>query len=173
MLRRVFVLYHCTLVGAHEAQTHRTSVTYSCLYSIVQSVYRWATGWTAGVRFPVGTRNVTPFHNDGTCSVVHPDSYPTAAGDSFLQRVKRPERKAGHSPPCSAGVENGAVCPLLHVFFFFTTRLLFLGMWLGHRKAGNWETLMRFYQTTRHLKKAVFVVTVVRTSSLALLDLPQ
>jgi hypothetical protein len=37
---------------------------------------RWATGWTTGVRFPVGAENFSIHHRVQTGSGAHPASYP-------------------------------------------------------------------------------------------------
>jgi hypothetical protein len=72
---------------------------------MADSVYRRATGWTAGVRFQRGARDfslliiVQP--GSGAC----PASCPMRKSGSF-PGVKRPEQQADHSPPTSAEVEN-------------------------------------------------------------------
>jgi hypothetical protein len=38
---------------------------------IPQSVWRWATGWTAGLQFPAGARNLSRLHNVQTSSGAH------------------------------------------------------------------------------------------------------
>jgi hypothetical protein len=46
------------------------------------------------------------FHSVHTDSEAHPSSYPMGTEGSF-QGVKRPRRKADHSPPSSTEVKNG------------------------------------------------------------------
>jgi hypothetical protein len=43
---------------------------------LAQFVYRRATGWTAGVRFPTGAEHFSPLHGVETRSGAHPASYP-------------------------------------------------------------------------------------------------
>jgi hypothetical protein len=50
---------------------------------IAQSVWRRATGWTAGVRFPVGERDFSLLRSVQTGSGAHPASYPMATEGSF------------------------------------------------------------------------------------------
>jgi hypothetical protein len=72
-------------------------ILYMSLYlgaEIAQLVSRRATGWTAGVRFPVLARNVSLLHS--------------------VQTGSGPE--GDHSPPSSAEIKNGgATPPILHM----------------------------------------------------------
>jgi hypothetical protein len=58
----------------------------------------------SGVPVPVGAGNFSLHHRAQTGSGAHPASYPMGTRGSFLG-VKRPERKADHSPPSSAKVK--------------------------------------------------------------------
>jgi hypothetical protein len=40
-------------------------------------------GWTAGVRFPAGTRHISPLHSVQTGSGAHPAFYPNGTGGPF------------------------------------------------------------------------------------------
>jgi hypothetical protein len=71
-----------------------------------------ATGWTARVRFPVGTRHIPVFHEVKTGYEAHPASHPMETG-GFSLGVKRPGHEADHSPPSSAEVKNGGAIPPL------------------------------------------------------------
>jgi hypothetical protein len=44
-----------------------------------------ATGWTAGVRFPAGSRDIPVLHKVQTDSGAHPASYPMCTGGLFPQ----------------------------------------------------------------------------------------
>jgi hypothetical protein len=44
-----------------------------------------ATGWTAGVRFPAGVRDISLRHSVQTGSGAHPASYPMGTGVSFSE----------------------------------------------------------------------------------------
>jgi hypothetical protein len=73
-----------------------------------------ATGWTAGVQFPVRTRTISLFHSVETGSGAQPASCPTGT-DTLSLGIKRPGCEADHLPLSSAEVENvGAVAPLPH-----------------------------------------------------------
>jgi hypothetical protein len=61
-------------------------------------------GWL-GVRVPAGAGNFSLNHRIQIGSGAHPASYPMDIGGSFLG-VKRPGRKADHSPPSSSEVKN-------------------------------------------------------------------
>jgi hypothetical protein len=58
-------------------------------------------GWTTGVRIPAGSGNFFLWHRVQNGSEAHPASYPTGTG-ALSPEVKRPGRKADHSPPISA-----------------------------------------------------------------------
>jgi hypothetical protein len=69
------------------------------------------TDCTAGVRFPVETRDFSVFHTVQTGSRAHLFSYPMGTRGSF-SGIKRPRHKADHAPPYSAEVNNsGAITP--------------------------------------------------------------
>jgi hypothetical protein len=55
--------------------------------AIAQSIQRWATGCTAGVRFPTWARHFSLLHSVQTGSGAHPASYPMGTGD-FSSCVK-------------------------------------------------------------------------------------
>jgi hypothetical protein len=68
-------------------------------------------GWTAGVRFMAGRRNVYLFDSVETGCGVHPVSNPMGSGVG----LSLSEREAHHSPPSSAELKNsGAVLLLFH-----------------------------------------------------------
>jgi hypothetical protein len=71
-----------------------------------------ATGWTAGNRFLVWTRDFSGLHSIHIGSGAYPGSYPMGTEGS-LPRVKRPGREADHSLPSSAEVKNGGATPPL------------------------------------------------------------
>jgi hypothetical protein len=58
-----------------------------------------------GVWFPAAARNFSLPQRDQTGFEAHPASYPVGTGNSF-RGVKRPGRKADHSPPSSAEVKE-------------------------------------------------------------------
>jgi hypothetical protein len=73
------------------------------------------TGWTAGVRSPVGARDFSLLHSVQTSSGAHPVSYEIGTGGSFTG-VKELRREADKSHPSSAEVKNGgAIPPLPHM----------------------------------------------------------
>jgi hypothetical protein len=77
-------------------------------HSPVSVVTRLGTG-QSGVRFPAGARIFTLRHRVQTGPGAHNASYPVGIGS------KRPERKANHTPPSSAGLRIlGAIPPLRH-----------------------------------------------------------
>jgi hypothetical protein len=57
------------------------------------------------VLFPAGAGNFSLHHRVQNGSGAHPASYPMGTGGSF-PGVKRPGRRADHSPPSSAEVKN-------------------------------------------------------------------
>jgi hypothetical protein len=59
----------------------------------------------SGVRFSAGAGNFSHHHRVQNGSGAYPASYSRATGALSLG-VKRPERKADHSPPSSAEVKN-------------------------------------------------------------------
>jgi hypothetical protein len=67
-----------------------------------------ATGWTAGVRFPVGARDVSVIH------IIQTGSGAQSPIQSIPgEVVKRSGHEADHSPPSSAEDKNGgAILPL-------------------------------------------------------------
>jgi hypothetical protein len=73
---------------------------------IAHSVWRWATDWTAGFRFPAKAR-FFPSPQSPYRLWAHPASYQTGTVGSF------PGSKADHSPPSSAEVKNNRVIPPL------------------------------------------------------------
>jgi hypothetical protein len=73
-----------------------------------------ATGWAAGVRFPVGVRDFSLLHYVQTGCGVHPDFYTMDTG-ALSAEVKRPGREAVHSHQSSAEVKNGG-SPLPNAF---------------------------------------------------------
>jgi hypothetical protein len=75
---------------------------------MAQSIWQWATSWTAGVRFPVETRDFSLLHCIQTGYGAHPVSYPMGNEGSF-SKGKWQGREAGHSPPAIAEVKNGGV----------------------------------------------------------------
>jgi hypothetical protein len=64
------------------------------------------TGWTAGFRFPLGTRDFSLLHGVHTSSGAHPASYTMGIGSSF-SGVKPHGREADHSSPSSVEVKDG------------------------------------------------------------------
>jgi hypothetical protein len=67
---------------------------------IALSVYRWATSWKAGVRFPTGTIYFSLLHSIQTGSGARPASYPMGSGGSSSVEVKN----------------SRAIPPLPHIF---------------------------------------------------------
>jgi hypothetical protein len=72
---------------------------------ITQSVCRRATGWMAGVSFPVGARDFFYFAAPRLALGPTQPSIQWVPG-AICPGVKRPEREADHLPPVSAGVNN-------------------------------------------------------------------
>jgi hypothetical protein len=70
---------------------------------IAQSVWRWAMGWAAQVRFPAVT-DYSLILSVQTESGAHP-AYPMGAG-ALSPGVKRPGRETDHSPPSNAEVKR-------------------------------------------------------------------
>jgi hypothetical protein len=62
---------------------------------------RRATRWKVGFQLPVGERDFSLLHSVQTGSGTHLTSFTMRIAD-FSPGVKRPEREAEHSPPCSA-----------------------------------------------------------------------
>jgi hypothetical protein len=82
--------------------------------SNVETYARWATGWTAGFRFPTAQDFSIP-HSVQTVLGPHPASYPVGTGGSFLGG-KAARREADHSPPSVAEFNDvGAIPPLPHM----------------------------------------------------------
>jgi hypothetical protein len=52
----------------------------------IQSVKRWATGWSSWVRFPIAVGDFCLLHSVLTGSETHPDYYPMGTRGYFLQR---------------------------------------------------------------------------------------
>jgi hypothetical protein len=72
-------------------------------------------GWTAGVRFSAGAKELSLLHSIQTGSGAHPASYPMGTG-GFFPGLKQPGCEYHHAPPCSADVMNGgAIPPLPHI----------------------------------------------------------
>jgi hypothetical protein len=72
-----------------------------------------ATGWTARIRFPVGSKDFSLLYSVQNGSGAHPTSYPMSTRGS-IPGVKRPGREPDHST--SAEVKNdGAMPPLPHM----------------------------------------------------------
>jgi hypothetical protein len=86
------------------------------------------TGWMAVIRFPWGPRFSLP-HNVQNGSGAHQVSYTMGTRGSF------PVRKADHSPPSGAEIENGGAIPSLpHVFIgakLIKHRGYFTFLWRG------------------------------------------
>jgi hypothetical protein len=61
--------------------------------------------WMIGVLFPDGCGNFSLRHHVQIDSGVHPASYAKDTSGCF-SGVKRPGRKADHSPPCSAEIKE-------------------------------------------------------------------
>jgi len=55
---------------------------------------------------PLVARDFYSLQTVRTGSVAHPDCYLVDIGFFFPSGVKRPEREANHSPPCSGEVKN-------------------------------------------------------------------
>jgi hypothetical protein len=72
----------------------------------VLTVQRWATGWTAGVRFPAGARDSSLFHLEPTQRFLQ-----WLPGALSLD-IKRTGREAHHSPPFSVEVKNSGALPV-------------------------------------------------------------
>jgi hypothetical protein len=98
--------FHRSLSTRGSMATSEVHYTGGCA-AIAQSVQRWATGWTTGVRFPARVRDFSLNHRVRTGSGAHPALYPMSTGDAFT------EGKADHSPPFSAEVKNGGTTPPL------------------------------------------------------------
>jgi hypothetical protein len=82
---------------------------------VAQLVQRGAMEWTTGVRFPMGTRDISPPHSIQSSSGVHPPSY-LMGTRGLSQVIKRLGRKADHSLISSANVKNdGNITPLPHM----------------------------------------------------------
>jgi hypothetical protein len=75
---------------------------------VAQSIWRRATGWTTGIRFPAG-QEICLY------STVQPASYPLGTGALF-PGVKQLGRETDHTPPSSDDIKNDGAMPLLHTF---------------------------------------------------------
>jgi hypothetical protein len=64
-------------------------------------------GWTAGVRFMSGARNVSLLHSVQTGFGTDPASYPMGTG-ALCPGLNWPESEAVHSLPSRAEVKSGA-----------------------------------------------------------------
>jgi hypothetical protein len=64
------------------------------------------TGWTIGVRSPIGAEDFSSSPCVQTGSGAHPASYPVGTGGPFPGGKARPGRDADHSPPSSAEVKT-------------------------------------------------------------------
>jgi hypothetical protein len=64
------------------------------------------TGWTTGVRSPVGAEDFSSSLCVQTGSGAHPASCPMGTGGPFPGGKARPGRNADHSPPSSTEVVN-------------------------------------------------------------------
>jgi hypothetical protein len=83
----------------------------NCATERAQSVKRRTWGWTAGVLFPAGARDLPALLSVRTISEAHPASYLV----DISRGVKRPVPKADHAPPSCAEVKiDGAISPLLY-----------------------------------------------------------
>jgi hypothetical protein len=74
---------YCRNHGAilNEAKKIIMHIGFVCAVT-AQSVQLWATAWTAGVRFPAGTRDFSVLHSVQTGSGAHQTSNPMGTGDS-------------------------------------------------------------------------------------------
>jgi hypothetical protein len=88
---------------------------------IAQSVYRQATGWTTGVRFPTEVREFSLLYNVHTGSEDRPASYPVGLGGSF-PGLKRQRCETDYSSPSNAKVKKrGGIVPLPHISLWSDT----------------------------------------------------
>jgi hypothetical protein len=97
---------------------------------MAESVYRRATGWTAGVRFPAGVRNFSVLHS------VQSGSGSFSLPFNVYLGVKRPGHEADHSPPSNAMAKNGgAIPPLPHMSSRHSAKLIKQGqLYLFHMR---------------------------------------
>jgi hypothetical protein len=79
---------------------------------MAQMIYRRPTGWKARVHFPARARNFSLLNSMQTGSGVHPAYYIMGTG-VISPGVKGQGRKADHSPPPSAEVNNSSSIPPL------------------------------------------------------------
>jgi hypothetical protein len=82
-----------------------------------------ATGWTSGVQFPAGARNVSLLHSGQVGSGAHPASYPMGVIGSFPE-IERPGSEADHLPPSSAEFKNGGATLTIPQYFFMECCLI-------------------------------------------------
>jgi hypothetical protein len=114
-LVNIYYMTWCNIPPSNTFEV-RTSSLFSRA-EIAQSVYWWAMGCSAGIRFPA-VAIYSILHSVQIGSGAQPPSYPTSAGGCF-PGVKRERRQNNCSPPSSAEVKiGGATIPSLspHVF---------------------------------------------------------
>jgi hypothetical protein len=70
-------------------------------------------GWTAGVRFPAGARNLSHLYCIQTGSRIHPALYP------MRTVVWRPRRERDNSRTFSAEIKNAGAIPSFPPHFFW------------------------------------------------------
>jgi hypothetical protein len=83
-----------------------------------------ATGWTAGVRFPTGTK-IFLFSIASRLANLRPTQPPIQWVPGAHCReggVKRPRREADHSAPSSAKVQNAGAIPPLPIGLYCVVR---------------------------------------------------
>jgi hypothetical protein len=111
------VVLHVHLFPIHICccEVNQVQILYcgNYLFYLVLSLRRWATHWSAGVRFSAGTRIFSIPYNFQIGSGDHSTSCP-ADTDGYCRGVKRADREANHTPPSSAEVKNNGAIPPLH-----------------------------------------------------------